>query len=118
MTQSTLLREGGSERSIIYGLCPLASESFAANPFHLPSIVRKIAVLRLLAVAKITVMCQQQLRRASPPPSLSAASPFAFGGDGADSDILSNHSSSLHHYPNRAAGLLLLVHGKVGRPLR
>jgi hypothetical protein len=37
---------------------------------------------------------------------------------GADSDILSNRSSSLHHNPNRAAGLLLLVRGKVGRPIR
>jgi hypothetical protein len=32
-------------------------------------------------------------------------------------DILSNCSSALHHIPNRAAGLLLLSRGNVGRSL-
>ena len=68
MTQSTFV-QGGPERSIIiYVHRPANLHRFVwPIPFHLSSMVR-IAILRLLATAKITVnvMRQHQLHRASP----------------------------------------------------
>jgi hypothetical protein len=110
-----LSRESGSERSIAQSMSIGPIKSFAdclVNPFHLPSkrggsqfcVCWPLLKLLLCVNNSCAVRFHFQL------PALSLF--------GADPDILSNRSGSLHRNINRAAGLLLLVRGKVGRPLR